>query len=185
MADHTIGRVDRFVEDAARQSPARSSQNAGATTPSAKFSARLSMAARAMPARIEDAAVSRPDDRGQRLCGLPEDPLGPARLRPLGHARRGCVARGRTTPRMAIEQDRGSACWQDACECERRRPARRSPADARRIASKTTSQGRTHAAAYLRGDPVSRLKLADPGWDKGGADPRHRMSDDFERVAAG
>ena len=60
MADHAVGGVDRFVE-AAPGRPAMASQNTGATTPSEKFSARLSIAARATPACIERVGIAADD----------------------------------------------------------------------------------------------------------------------------
>ena len=58
VADHAVGGVDGLVANAARKPPS-ASQKAGAATPSEKFSARLSIAARATPASSR-LATSRP-----------------------------------------------------------------------------------------------------------------------------
>ena len=59
MADHAVGGVDGLVGERAGQPDRRASHRAGATIPSEKFSARLSIAARATPAS-SSAFTSRP-----------------------------------------------------------------------------------------------------------------------------
>ena len=94
VADHRIRGVRGLVDSrrrAGRRPPARS---AGATTPSEKFSARLSIAARATPASSRRVGIAADDHRHGCAAGLQPFAV-PARPRPRGHDRAGCAGPAR------------------------------------------------------------------------------------------
>ncbi len=149
MADHAVGGVDRLVERAARQARRRRARTAGATTPSEKFSARLSMAARATPAS-SSAAMSRPTICDDGCAAGFDAPALERRRRRARHGRTGCAGRSgcsrllqrrgsrtggpaRCAPRPSRSRRRrreGSAAR--ACpECVANAPTRRAPRHSR------------------------------------------------------
>ena len=76
VADHAVGGVDGLVERPARQARRARSRTTGATTPSEKFSARLSIAARATPASSRTSG-SRPTTMRYSPPPLVEAPVEP------------------------------------------------------------------------------------------------------------
>ena len=93
VADHAVGGVRRPCRARRRRARRAPSQKAGATTPSEKFSARLSIAARQTPASSRECGIA-PDDHRHRGAGRPRDRrrAGPPPRR--RRARAGCAAPG-------------------------------------------------------------------------------------------
>ena len=132
MADHAVGGVDRLVNCRTRKTRDEPCKKVGATTPSEKFSARLSIAARATPASSSSGRIA-PDDLRHRHAARVDAAL----LQRIGHAgdmhRAGCAAR--------------AACWRGGRRGPGRTAGAAGPARRRRRRRRQRRAATSNAAA--------------------------------------
>jgi hypothetical protein len=103
MADQAVGGVDRLIDEQMPGRPPIRNQNSGATTPSQKLSARLSIAARATPAS-SSAAVSRPTIIDTACRAPSRSPRSQAFGDRAEHDRTGCAGRARAMRAAAVAE---------------------------------------------------------------------------------